>query len=150
MDNISQVTFSNVFSLITLFQFYLKFHRSLFLRTQLTIWQHWFRYWLGTIQVTGHYLNQWWLVYRHTFVSLGLNELKNKALTTLSSTSIFTSFRREYTLHFYCYWYFFSILFPRRYNHICEQTRVTWTPESLFYSYKFVILQWTKCAWNQI
>ena len=40
--------------------FLLKFHRSLFLRAQLTIRQHWFRYWLGADQATNHYLNQCW------------------------------------------------------------------------------------------
>ena len=32
----------------------------LFLRVQLTIFEHWFRQWLGTIQATSHYLNQCW------------------------------------------------------------------------------------------
>ena len=31
-----------------------------FLRVQLTIFQQWFRYWLGTDQVTSYYLKQWW------------------------------------------------------------------------------------------
>ena len=37
---------------------------DLFLRVQLPILQHWFRYWLGADQETSHYLNQWWQVYR--------------------------------------------------------------------------------------
>ena len=41
-------------------EFRLKFHWSLFLRVQLTIFQHWFRQWLGAEQATSHYLNQWW------------------------------------------------------------------------------------------
>ena len=28
------------------------------------------------VQATSHYLNQWWLVYRRIYASLGLNELK--------------------------------------------------------------------------
>ena len=44
-------------------KFQLIFHWSLFLRAQLTIFQHWFRLWLGTGQATSHCLNQWWLVY---------------------------------------------------------------------------------------
>ena len=36
IDNISQTTFSIVFSLMKMFQFWLKFHWSLFLRVQLT------------------------------------------------------------------------------------------------------------------
>ena len=43
MNNISQTTFSNVFSSIKMFEFRWKFHWSLFPRVQLTIFQHWFR-----------------------------------------------------------------------------------------------------------
>ena len=43
MDNISQTTFSNVFSSMKMFEFRLTFHWSLFLRVQLTTFQHWFR-----------------------------------------------------------------------------------------------------------
>ena len=62
-----------------MFEFRLKFHWSLFLRVQLTIFQHWFRKWLGAAQVTSHYLNQWWLNYRPIYASLGLNELKRNS-----------------------------------------------------------------------
>ena len=75
MNNISQTPFSNVFSSMKMFQFRLKFHWSLFARVQSTIFQHWFRKWLGAVQATSHYLNQWWLVYRRIYASLGLNEL---------------------------------------------------------------------------
>ena len=47
-----------------------------FLRVQSTIFHHWFRLWLGAVQATSHYLNQWWLVYWRIYASLGLNELK--------------------------------------------------------------------------
>ena len=60
MDAISQWTFANVFSSMKMFEFRLKFHCSLFLKFQLTINQHWFRYWLGAEQATSHYLTQWW------------------------------------------------------------------------------------------
>ena len=43
MAAISQTTFSNAFSSIKMFEFRLQFHWSLFLRVQLTIFQHWFR-----------------------------------------------------------------------------------------------------------
>ena len=43
MAAISQTTFSNPFSWMKIFEFRLKFHWSLFLRFQLTIFQHWFR-----------------------------------------------------------------------------------------------------------
>ena len=79
MDAISQTTFSNAISWMKMFEFRLKFHWSLFLRFQLTIYQHWFRYWLGAVQATSHYLNQWWLIYWCIYASLGLNELTNGA-----------------------------------------------------------------------
>ena len=43
MDAISQTTFSSAFSWIKMFEFQLKFHWSLFLRVQLTLFHHWFR-----------------------------------------------------------------------------------------------------------
>ena len=75
MDAISQTTFWSAFSWMNLLEFRLKFHWSLFLRVQLTISQHWFRWWLGAVQATSHYLKQWWLDYRRIYASLGLNEL---------------------------------------------------------------------------
>ena len=50
---ISQTTFSNAFSWMKSFVFW-------FLKVQITIFQHWFRYWLGANQATSHYLNQCW------------------------------------------------------------------------------------------
>ena len=75
MDSISQTTFWSAFSWMKMFKFRITFHWSLFLRVQLTIIQHWFRQWLGAVQATGHYLNQWCLDYRRIYASLGLNEL---------------------------------------------------------------------------
>ena len=46
MAVIPQTSFSNVFSCVKKFDFWLKFHCSLFLRVPLTITQHWFRWWL--------------------------------------------------------------------------------------------------------
>ena len=43
MDAISQTTFSNAFSLMKMYEFRLRFHWSLFIRSELTIYQHWFR-----------------------------------------------------------------------------------------------------------
>ena len=43
MDAISQTTFWSAFSWMKMFEFLLQFHWSLFLRVQLTIFQHWFR-----------------------------------------------------------------------------------------------------------
>ena len=49
---------------------------SMFVVVQLTIIQHWFRWWLGVDQATSHYLNQSWLDYRCIVASFGLNELR--------------------------------------------------------------------------
>ena len=43
MDAISQTVFSNAFSWMKMCEFCLRFHWSLFLRVQLTIFHHWFR-----------------------------------------------------------------------------------------------------------
>ena len=59
IDAISQTTFSRTFSGMKVFEFLLTFQWNLFLRVKSTIFQHWFRYWLGADQVTTHYLNQW-------------------------------------------------------------------------------------------
>ena len=72
MAAFSQTTLSNAFSWMEIFEFRLKIHWSLFLRVQLTIFQHWFRWWLGASQAASHYLNQWWLVYWRIYASLGL------------------------------------------------------------------------------
>ena len=63
IGNISQ-TFPNVFASTKMFEFRLEFHWSVFLRVQLTLFQHWLRYSPGAVQATSDYLNQWWLVYR--------------------------------------------------------------------------------------
>ena len=77
MTAIFQTTVSNEFSCMIMLEFRLKFHWSLFLRVQLSIVHHWFRWWLGAVQATSHYLKQWWLVYRRIYVSLGLDELSD-------------------------------------------------------------------------
>ena len=75
MAAINQKTFSNAISLMKMYDFLLRFHWSLFLRVQLTIFQHWFRQWLGASQTTSHCLNLWWLVYWCIYASLSCNEL---------------------------------------------------------------------------
>ena len=57
-----QTTFSNAFSWMKIASFWWKFHWNLFPRVHLTIFQHWFREWLGACQATSHYLNQWCLI----------------------------------------------------------------------------------------
>ena len=76
MAVIFQTTFSNVFSLMKMNEFRLRFHWSLFPRVKSTMFHHWFRQWLGAGQATSHYLKQWWLVYWRIYASLGLNEFK--------------------------------------------------------------------------
>ena len=78
-----------------IYKFQLKFHWSLFLRVQLSIFQHWFRWWLGACQATSHYLNHWCLIYWRIYASLGLNLLKkadNKIKQILLSCPLFQSF----------------------------------------------------------
>ena len=64
-------TFWNAFSWMKMHEFSLKFHQSLFLTVWLTVFQHWFRSWLGTDQATSHYLNHCWprLVTYYIFVT---------------------------------------------------------------------------------
>ena len=88
MPVISQTTLSSAFSWMKMLEFRLKFHWSLFIRGQLTIFQHWFRWWLGADQATSHYLNQWWLDYRRIYASLGLNELMYIILFSCISLSL--------------------------------------------------------------
>ena len=52
-----QTTISNAFSLMKCILF--KCRKNLFSNIQLTIYQHWLRWWLGTNQATSHYMNQW-------------------------------------------------------------------------------------------
>ena len=66
MAAIFQTTFSNAFSSMEMYEFHLRFHWSLFLGVQLTIF---------------HYLIQWWLAYWHIYASLGLNELNTNPFT---------------------------------------------------------------------
>ena len=43
-----------------LFESLIQFHWNMFMRVELMISQHQFRWWLGTEQATNHYLNQCW------------------------------------------------------------------------------------------
>ena len=66
----------NTFSWMKMYEFLIRFHWSLFLKVKLTIFHHWFRWWLGADQATSHYLNQWWLICWGIYASLCLIELK--------------------------------------------------------------------------
>ena len=59
MATILQKTLSNAFSWMKMSEFRLRFHWNFFLLAQFTIFQHRFRWWLGAVQATSHYLNQW-------------------------------------------------------------------------------------------
>ena len=87
--------FSNVLFSMKMFELRLKFHWSLFPGVQLTLLQHWCRQWLGAVQATSHYLNQWWLVYRRIYASVGLNELK----TSLFSIQLNWHTRGKWLIH---------------------------------------------------
>ena len=50
MAAVSQTTLLNAFSLMKMLEFRLRIHWSLFLRVQLTIFQHWFRYGLAPVR----------------------------------------------------------------------------------------------------
>ena len=74
MAAIFQMIFSSVLSWVKTYKFWLRFHWCFFLRFQVTIFQHWFRYWLGPDDATSHYLSHWWKVFWRIYLSLGLNE----------------------------------------------------------------------------
>ena len=95
MDAIFQTTFSNEFSWMKMYEFRFPFHWSLFLGVQITIFQHWFRYWLGADQAPSHYLNQWWLDYRRIYASLGLNELTTNITKTRNRVKSLTTDPRK-------------------------------------------------------
>ena len=60
MAAIFRMTISNAFSLMKMYQFRLRYHWNLLPRVRLTIFQHWFRRWLGPVLAISHYRNQCW------------------------------------------------------------------------------------------
>ena len=63
LDKMATILAGNIsiaFSWMKMIQFWFNFHCTMFPGVQLTISQHWLRYWLGAKQATSHYLNQWW------------------------------------------------------------------------------------------
>ena len=73
---IMQLTFSNAFCWMKIYECRLRFRWSLLPRVQLTIFQHWLWYWLGADQATNHYLNQWWIFSWRIYTSSGSKELR--------------------------------------------------------------------------
>ena len=110
----SQMTFSNVFSSMKMFEFRLKCHWRLFPRVQFTIFQPWFRWWLGAVQATSHYLNQWWILYRRIYASLGLNELTLKRPAEASEAQVpIQNYLHAsiFIISAHCFWYSSKICF---------------------------------------
>ena len=62
LDNMAAIsqTFSNALPWKKSFVLWFELHWSFFVRVQLTLNKHWFRWWLGAEQATSHYLNQCW------------------------------------------------------------------------------------------
>ena len=94
----SGMIFSNAFSWMKMYEFWFKFHWSLFPMLQLTIFQYWLRQWLGTNQVTSHHLNQWWLDYWHIYVSIGLKKLIIYTITANWFCNVFCPHFMEHSL----------------------------------------------------
>ena len=97
-----QTTFSNAFSWIKIDEFQSRFHWGVFLRVQLTIFQHWLRQWLGADQATGHCLNQWRLVYWRIYASLCLNELTARYWQMLMYGCVITCLILMVCVHLLC------------------------------------------------
>ena len=72
--------FSNAFSPMKMYEVRRKFHWSLFLKGQLTILQHWFKWWLGATRATSRYLNQWCLVYRRIYATVRLDKFREPVI----------------------------------------------------------------------
>ena len=90
MAPVLQTMFSNAFSSMKIFVFWLKFHWSLFIRVQLPITQHWFR---SPVQQQAIIETNKCLVYWCTYVSLRLNGLMvQKELLKDFATMAFTRF----------------------------------------------------------
>ena len=89
-----QMTSSSAFSWMQIYEFWLGFHWTLFLRVQLTKFEHWFRYCIGAGQATSYCLNQWWFVYLRIYASVGLNEL-----TALLLRYVDAQFVKPWSLH---------------------------------------------------
>ena len=75
MPTISHKIFSGAFSLMKGFVFRLKFHWSLFLRVDLTITQHWFRWWLGARRWHAIILTKADWIHWRKYAALGGDEL---------------------------------------------------------------------------
>ena len=114
MKETSQTTFSNAFSRMKMKipEFWLKFHWKFYPIVQSTIFQHWFRNWLGAGQATNHYLDQWYpsLTYaymrhlasmrRHEKTRAGIPYTNHFSSLVLSAFSIIETFILNVTFIF--------------------------------------------------
>ena len=91
MDSTWQTTFSNVPSSKKIFEFRFKFYRSSFLRVQLTVFYHRFKYWFDAGQATGMIWTRDGLGYWCIYASLSLNELISIRVTSLAPGAPFTN-----------------------------------------------------------
>ena len=143
MDTISQTALSNAFSWMKMHEFRLRFHWSLFLKFELTIFQHWFREWLGAGQATSHSLNQWWLVYWRIYASLGLNEIFRTydGPFNIDFASLVLKSMRNALLYI-----FIPVLGISTRIRICNDS--TTTAQYLWFYFDHLIKIWTKQKWN--
>ena len=92
MAIILQMTFSNTFSSMKMFELCFRFHWHLFLGVHMEVSQYWFRWWLGTNQVPSNYLSQWWpssmtntcCLLSEAMISSGFNVWKTVSLQHLT------------------------------------------------------------------
>ena len=84
-----------------MYQVRLRFYWSLFPRVKLTVFQHWFRLWLGADQATSHYLNQGWKVHWRIHTSLDLNDLKLHNTHNLKWNDTFYSFPKQWCIVYF-------------------------------------------------
>ena len=132
-------TFSNSFSVMKIHEFRLRFHYSLFQRIKVTIYQHWFRKRLGTGEAASHYLNQWWLDYRHIIICVTqpwcvnpsrVTLPKLKPSTTTRMTSAFGGMRsatmsRMFGIDIRCI-PFLNVKFEGSFHGNCAKIKLAW------------------------
>ena len=107
LATVFQTTFSNTLSWMKMYEFRLRFHWSLFVKVQPTIFHRWFRKWLVAWLAPSHYLNQWWLVYWRIYASLGLNELRTNFIEKLRQNILISFKRMHFNMSVKC-WLFCS------------------------------------------
>ena len=79
---------------------------KMFLRVCLTMWQHWFRWWLSADQATRHYLNQFWYVsLAHTCVPSAIKILNTFSLSRRHFFSKWAAKSSEISRHSARHWH---------------------------------------------